>query len=218
MCFLSDDKLPPSVKRYARVKADPTKKVPKEELDNLPSLFINKELVKKICAQVKAQDGNVALASEQVARAIIHMASLGLTNRVISQNLGVSKRRVEITLESQSVRAEVERLQNLLFKRDYEEMFKRLVPTAVQNIFDLMVKKSNKESTRLEAAKYIVDRAIGKPKETVIQKTDLIAEVFQSLSHPKDKASQNQPIEAEFENVTNQEGPKDPLEEMLGSK
>lgn len=200
--------------RSTRISSDPGRKVPKEELDDLPSIFVDREKLKKISDEVSAKDqAMLPFTSDHVMRGVIHLAALSIPSPVIGRSLNIPVRRVNSILSSESVIREVERIQVEHYKRDADQMFKRLVPTAVQNIFDLMVKKSSKESTRLSAAQYIVDRALGKPKETIEQKTDMIAEVFSSLKRKEEP--QPDSIEVEFSDVIDDSCPLDPLEGLL---
>lgn len=203
------------MKSKTRIKADPARKVPKEDLMELPSIFVDRKQIEFITQEVLNQDEkNIPYASDHVLRGVIHLAALAIPDAVISRSLSIPLVRVRAILKSESVRQEVERIQIDHYTRDAQQMFKRLVPTAVQNIFDLMTKKVHKESTRLDAAKYIVDRALGKPKEHVEMKTDMLAEVFSAL-HKKDKPEQK-PIEVEFGNVDGEAVlAVDPLEDIL---
>jgi hypothetical protein len=195
------------------------RKGPRDHVFEAPSLFVDMAKVEKLCAD--AVEGKSrqfsANASPTVLRAIIHLAAIGWSDLAISKRLGLTKNWVEAITKGKSVAAEIERIQVENYRRDYKEMFEQLVPQAVQNIFDLMVKKSYKESVRLEAAKYIVDRALGKPKETIETKNDMISQVFQLLGKQNPDASQNQPIDAQFESIENKSTPKDSLEELFGS-
>lgn len=205
--------------RHHRVKADPHKAIPKEELEE-PIAFLDTERIHRIRDEVVGADATergLAFISDHVVRAVVHMAALGLADRVISKNLGIPMNRVKMILNSNSVKAEIERLQFDYFRKDAETMFKRLVPAAVQQIYKVMTKAATKDAQRLDASKYVVDRAFGKPKETIEQKTDILAQVYSALNNPEKFSSQSEPIDAEFESVEEnaEEQESDPLESIL---
>jgi len=204
-----------------RIKADPGKKVPKEGLEGLPSIFVDKALIQKIVDEVRdSKNGMSKYAHENILRAVIHLAALGIPNAQIARSLQIPVPSVARILKAESVSREVERIQIQHYNRDVETMFKRLVPTAVKTIFDKMTRKSVKDSTSLEAAKYVVDRAHGKPKETHAVQADMLAEVFRTLKNPpKNPASQTDILDAEFESVATTGGePTDPLDKIVGDK
>ncbi len=207
-----------------RVKSNPHKELPKKELEDEPIAFLDVDRINKIRSEVvnaDPEERGLAFVSDHVVRAMVHMAALGLADRVIAKNLGVPYQRVRMTLNSNSVKNEIERLQMDYFRKDSETMFKRLVPAAVQTIFGIMAKRASKDSNRLDAAKYLVDRALGKPKETIEQKTDILSQVYAAIQNPEKFASQSDPIDAEFESVEeiDSQAPSasatDPLEKLF---
>lgn len=201
-----------------RIDTDPGAPVPQEELDKIPSIFVDRTKLKALCDEVsKMDEKNLDYASEHVIRGVIHLAALSIPNKVISRSLHIPVTRVESIVNSSTASAEITRIQIDHYNRDADHMFKRLVPAAVQNIFEIMVERAGKTSVRLDAAKYITDRALGKPKEILETKNDMLAQVFGALQEKKNNASQEQPIEAEFESLTPDDSvKKDPLEEILG--
>jgi hypothetical protein len=204
-----------SIKSGQFTNSDPAQKVEKEELDHLPSIFVSRERIDAICDEIKkSDDRNLPYASDHVLRGVIHLAALSIPEPMISRSLMIPLGRVKSMLASISVKQEVERIQVEHYQRDAQKMFGRLVPAAVNNIFDLMANLSHKESTRLDAAKYIVDRALGKPKEQMEVKTDLLADVFSQL-HKKNQEAPKA-MEAEFTSVDDALEAKDPLEKLLG--
>lgn len=208
------------MRKTTKIKVDPAKKGPKQDLDYLPSLFVDADKIEKLCEEIREGDEKMLpYSSQQTLRAVIYLSSLGVPDKIIAGRLAMPPHRVSRMLNSDSVKLEVERLQIEHYKRDAKEMFDRILPSAVQTIFDLMTRKAYKEGTRLEAAKYLTDRALGKPKEVREEKVDMISEVFKNLYKPKDQNPlMNQPIEAEFEEVDTKSTEGDPLEQVLSDK
>jgi hypothetical protein len=200
-----------------RVKTDPTKKLPKEEIDDQVSIFVDSAKIEVISKEIVGRDPALTQdASQHTLRAVIHLAALGLSNRAIAKALKIPNTRIELMMGSISMKREVEILQRDYFDREADIMFKRLVPAAVQTIFDLMTAKKGKESVRLSAAQYITDRALGKPKEIIEQKTDLLKDVFSQLQN-RPKAANESPIDVQFESVGPENEKVDPLDAMLKS-
>ncbi len=200
-----------------KASADPGMKVPREDLENLPSIFVSREKIKAICDEVRKADvNNLPYASDHVLRGVIHLAALSIPAQIISKSLAIPLKRVNALIAAEAVKLEIERIQMDHYARDAQKMFSRLVPAAVNEIFDLMTNKAGKESTRLDASKYIVDRALGKPKEILEAKTDLLADVFSQL-HRK-QPEQPPTMEAEFSTVDEDLESKDPLEKLLSGK
>lgn len=182
------------------------------------SIFLDKEKLRQLKEEVHSADPkDKEQLNIQVLRAVIHMAALGIPNGVIAKSIGVPSRRVSTWMRSSSIQREVEKAQLQHFERDNESMFKRLVPTAVQTMFDLLVSAKTKDSVRTEIAKYMVDRAHGKPVERIESKTDLVGEVFAALQKGRNDASQNRPIEADFTevNTDSNSANSDPLADLL---
>lgn len=205
-------------KKHTIIEIDPNQKPPKSELDQLPSVFVDKRLMQKLIDEVAGSGHEMdKYASAHVIRGVVHLSALGIPPPVIAKSLMIPKTRVKQILGADSVKLEVERIQAQHYNRDCEQMFKRLVPSAVQTIVDIMTDGKSKESTKLDSAKYIVDRAHGKAVERTEIKTDLLADVYGRLSKPK-SASQNEPIDAEFESIGPSAEPKDDLEDLLGDK
>lgn len=203
--------------KSTRISAS-SKKTPDEEIESPNAVYLDKQKIEQLAKEISEIDRSLdAFASAHVMRGIIHLASLSVPIAVMSKSLCIPRTRLKQILESVSVQREVTRLQTELYARDHEMMFKRLVPAAVNAIHGLMTNKKSKDNTRLAAAEYIVDRALGKPKEIQEIKTDMLAQVFGALKKKpgEDGPSQDGYLDAEFEKVAET---KDPLEDLMGDK
>lgn len=180
------------------------------------------EQMKAEIAAFKDKDGK-AVPGEyaHVLRAICQMSAFNLSPQRIANNCGMPTERVKRVLMAPSVQREISRLQTELYSVDTAKMFKRMVPEAANTVFGLMG-HGDKDSVRVEAAKVILDRALGKPTQTIEQTTTLIKEVFSQLNGLKsDKAQATDaeivPMTPSIDSIEDRlpEGNLDPLEAIL---
>jgi hypothetical protein len=69
-----------------------------------------------------------------------------------------------------------------------DQIFTKILPEAVATTYSIMTSEKEKSTVRLEAAKQMIDRALGKPKEMIEQKTTIIADVFDEIKKAKENA------------------------------
>lgn len=147
---------------------------------------------------------------DRVTKMVIYYASLGFPDRVIAKELQIRPKQVHMILSSKSVQAELNRVNKSLIDSDITKVFQKILPEAIMTTYKLMSDEEEKGATRLDAAKHFMDRALGKPKETIENKTTLVSQVFDIINKNKTDAKESLPFEAEFEEVTQKD--EDPLE------
>lgn len=188
---MSDDDIP----EIPKVPKSVSFEIPKTPLSDLfddPKGLSRKDAAKNVAEKVKEFAKTSAVLSEKsdhTLRAVIHMAAFGTTAQSIARQLQIPKARVERVLESDTVKKEVYRLQTEIFEKDAHKIYLRMLPMATNVIMEIMTKKMYKESTRLDAAKYLTDRALGKPKEVVEQNTNMLADILGNLQKQAHAAS-----------------------------
>lgn len=145
----------------------------------------------------------------QYYRAIAHLKSTNADAVQISALLGVEIDEVNRVLGLRRIKDLIFEIQKKYANRDFQNLFKDLLPDAVDTVRTLMLDSGTKEGTRLSAAVAIMDRALGKPSQNVDIGSSMIRDLFAALDkHEKiriDKAIQiesksvnNEVVEGEF--------------------
>lgn len=151
-------------------------------------------------------------------RACIHFAALGYSQKDIAKHLGLSVGRVATIMQSRSCQDEIARLQDKFF--DPEKIFKQILPEAVNVTRRIMNKASARDSDKLTAASQIMDRALGKAKQTMEVQGSAIKDLLMQLDKTNNAAnSLTPPIDADFKEVTDkketQDKDQDPMDKWI---
>ena len=189
-----------------------------EPLDLEQQDFVVQQMQKELSAILDDTGKPLPKTEKHVLRAICQMAAFSLSNQRIANNIGLPRKRVDNILKSISVQREIQRLQTELYERDATKMFKRMLPHAANTIYGL-IDKADKDSTRVEAAKVILDRALGKPTQTIEQTTTLISDVLKKLNTVPSEVVNDAFIIPELKKpevkAPDPAAVKDPLEDIL---
>jgi len=181
-----------------------------------------------IADSVKAESEEVKSVvesqGEHVIRSVVHLAAFGVSVRQIGKSLGIPQTKVKLILKSITVQNEIYRIQEELYERDTKRMFMRMLPEAAAITYKMMKSKKTKDMTKLAAANMIMDRAIGKPTQHVVEEKSELKEVFAKLNervqNKEDRLNQAETvIETTGTKVEDKpkEPEKDPLDAMLDS-
>lgn len=134
-------------------------------------------------------------------RAIAHLKAGGADNAQISTLLGVAIEEVNKAVGLRHIKDLTFEIQKRANNRDYANLFKDMLPDAVEVTRDLMLSTATKEGTRLSAAVAIMDRALGKPQQNVDVGSSLIRDLFAALDrHEKGIVTEAIQIEAKAVN------------------
>lgn len=125
---------------------------------------------------------------EHFYRMVIYYASIGFNDTTIAKQLNCQVSTVRRALASRSIKSEVDRLSTEVIKKQMDQIFTKILPEAVATTYSIMTSEKEKSTVRLEAAKQMMDRALGKPREMIEQKTTIIADVFDELKKAKENA------------------------------
>lgn len=193
-----------------------------EPLDLEQSDWVVQEMQKELAGILDDNGKPLPNTERHVLRAICVMASFSLSPQRIGNNVGLPSRRISNILKSVSVQREIARLQTELYERDATKLFKRMMPHAANTIFGL-IDNAEKDSVRLEAAKSILDRALGKPTQEITQTTTLISDVLKKLNDVKvDKIEDavlipdvKEEQRSALSQLVSKEEASDPLEQIL---
>lgn len=126
-------------------------------------------------------------------KAMCHLAALGYNKSEIARNLGLNNSTVSVFLKATSVKKEIARIQTQFWSRDNKKLFQTMLPRAVTTVYNLMCSRKVKDQTRLDAAKTLLDRALGKPVQEIEHSGNLISQVLTEL----DKTQQATEIKSE---------------------
>lgn len=141
-------------------------------------------------------------------KAILYLAAMGQKPADISRQLGVTASRVSVLINSESGKKEIDRLQYELFIRDPQKMFLKILPDAVRTAQEVMGDFGQKGSVRADVAFRFMDRALGKPKETVQHEGGFsIRHLFEQLDQMKKGPT---PIPAASRTIEGSPGPETP--------
>lgn len=197
-----------------------TKKEEEEKLDLEQKDWVVEAMQKEL-AEILDDSGKPLPHQERhVLRAICQMAAFSMAPQKMANNIGLPTHRIKNILKSVSVQREISRLQTELYERDAVKMFKRMLPHAANTIYGL-IDNADKDSTRVEAAKVILDRALGKPTQTIEQTTTLIKDVLTRLNNTASTTIEDAQIVPDAAPDKEQKPMpasehSDPLEEILG--
>lgn len=111
-------------------------------------------------------------------------AAAGRSNNDIAEALGFTASRVSIIMSTTRMKRAVSDYR----RRDYEPSLQEniarmngLIPKAIDSIQEILENPQEKARTKLAAANELLNRAIGKPKETVEIRNNSIREIFEFL-------------------------------------
>lgn len=138
-------------------------------------------------------------------RVICYLKAIGFKNKDIKNTLHCTYAEIKRVCESESGKAEIERVQREIFVNEPQKMFEAILPEAIKVAVNAMMSKKVNTSIRVDAAFKFMDRALGKPTQTVEHKTNLVRELITKISNDPNAS---EPLDADFIVVQNEEGKK----------
>lgn len=146
---------------------------------------------------------------------ICYMLATGLTQTRIHAQLGISKKQVSDIANSIVAKDRISELQYEIFGKNAQKRFLSLTQKAIDTTVQVMDDKNQKGLTRLAAARDVLDRGHGKPKQSVEIRDNTISDLYNRLdeliaSVPK-KVEKSEDIEdAEYRDITDLNKEEDP--------
>lgn len=110
-----------------------------------------------------------------------HMAAAGKRPKDIADELGYSYQRVALLLNGERMKFRVKELQYQLFGKNQQRRFETLAAKAIDSLEEVVSDAKEKGTTRVMAAKEILDRAYGKPKQTIEHRDSKISSLYDKL-------------------------------------
>jgi hypothetical protein len=135
---------------------------------------------------------------------IIWMMAQGVPHKKIAAEVGISYQRIKAITGSKAIMNEVQKVQYKLYGENPQRRFAALLPKAISVAESIMDNEKAKDSTRLAAAETIMDRALGKPAQSVeVNHNTNIKLLFEMLDKKKNDqiAEKDDYSYIEFENV-----------------
>ena len=129
--------------------------------------------------------------SKPVHETIAFMLARGLTQTEIAAMLGMNDKEITLIANSDRMKFEVKTLTYKLFGKDVQKKFKDILPEAIEAAVDVMRDPKAKPAVKLGAAMNFMDRALGRPKQTMEVEGSLIRQLFEKL----DQKKSSEPIE-----------------------
>lgn len=135
------------------------------------------------------------------ARLICYLKAIGFKNKDIAAAIGGTSAEVLRVLKSESAQDEIERVQQQIFVAEPAKMFETILPSAVRIAVNAMMSRKTKTSVRVDAAFKFMDRALGKPTQTVEHNTNLVRELITKIA---DDNKTEPALDADFVVVQNE--------------
>jgi len=139
-------------------------------------------------------------------KVICYLKAIGFKNRDIQRTLNCSLGEVYKVIKSQSGQDEIERVQREIFVNEPAKMFDAILPEAIKVAVNAMMSKKVNTSIRVDAAFKFMDRALGKPSQTIEHKGNLVKELITKISNENNT---DQPLDADFFVVQTEEEKKE---------
>lgn len=149
---------------------------------------------------------------------IAMMAANGVQARKICEELGFTDMRMSIILNTTRMKKRIEELRKQFYGETVQSRFNIMIPKAVKVIDDILDNPQERSHTKLKAANELLNRAIGKPKETVEIRSTSAKDIFDYLDRKKKEniniissvqAAPKVSTSSEVINETHQQSPED---------
>ncbi len=100
-------------------------------------------------------------------RLVAYMAAWGARNTEIARALNLTESTVSLLLGDRDVAYAVKEIQDRSWEKHLKSRLESLVPEAIQTMVSIMRDEGSRAATRLDAARSILDRSLGKPLQQV---------------------------------------------------
>ncbi len=118
---------------------------------------------------------------------ICYMAAWGIDPNEISKQVGYSVPHIHRLIESDAGVAKMEEIQFKIFGADPKKWIEAILPKAIRTAQRLMEDPVVKPATRLDAAKYFMDRQLGKPLQKIENNDSTLRQLFDRMDAEKNK-------------------------------
>jgi predicted transcriptional regulator len=165
-----------------KIDKESDKKAVKDSLKNRLSRFDKNQVITPETEPLYDQSVKSAPYTVQ-QKAIVNLAAAGWSVKEIAKQLGCSDRIVKNVMKSPTGSLAIERIQQEIYIKEPQKIAQYMAPKAMKTLFDIMTSMKSKETSRVEAAKAVLDRAYGKPLQQIEQKGNTVADLFRELDN-----------------------------------
>lgn len=119
---------------------------------------------------------------------IAYLAAMGHKQKEIGETVGMTQPEISNLLQSDRMKFEIKRIVHKLFGKDAQKRFKEILPAAIDTAEELLMSPDTKPAIRASLAQDFMDRALGKPKQTIEHEGSAIRDLFNALDQRKNDA------------------------------
>ena len=167
-----DDKYVPTFIARAR---EPEPEVSEESLPEAPAHPLDRYLQPNSLHPTKPLDPRLKRVCQLFAK--------GLRNKDIAEQLNYTEGRISIIKHQPRVQREIAKLQDRLFERDTDDRIKSMLPDALDALEEILTDPNLEASKKENAAKWLLEKATGKPAQQVHTTGDFNISGFLDLIH-----------------------------------
>lgn len=117
---------------------------------------------------------------------IAYLAAKGFGTTEISNETGMSISRISTLLQSERMKFEIRAIQYKLFGKEPSKRFKEILPDAIDLAERVMKDPNVKPSLKLTAAMNFMDRALGKPKQSIEVEGSVLRQLYDKMDGKKE--------------------------------
>lgn len=119
---------------------------------------------------------------------LILLAAYGRTNNQIAEELGLTASRVSIILGKTEVKNKIREAQDKLFGQNVRRRIDSMLNKSLDVMDSVLENEQEKNSLKVDIAKYLLDQGIGKAKQDVKIEGNLLADLLHRLDTSRDAA------------------------------
>jgi hypothetical protein len=118
-------------------------------------------------------------------QAISYLTMEGWTNEEIASCLQVPIEVIRLKLTDERIQEKSRNLHYQIYSEDSKKRYQDMLPHAMRVIEDILKDPMAKPQLKIDAAREVTDRVLGKPKQTVEHEGSLIRAFLERLSSPE---------------------------------
>ncbi len=144
-----------------------------------------------------------------VHEAMIYAAASGATNKMIADEFGFTQHRMSIILNRPEIKKKIKAVQEVIWGGSAEKRFQNLLPKAITVAQDIIEDATEKRSLRADVAFKLMDRALGKPQQSISVEGNLLVDMIAKLDEQKSRDVSDTALASERD--------KDPVDEFVNN-
>lgn len=112
---------------------------------------------------------------------LVFLAASGKSNPEIAEILGIDRSTVRLKLQDSRMQFEVKHMRYKLYGSDHKKRFSEILPHAIDVTEQILKDPNAKQAVRFAAAQEVMDRTLGKPKQTIDHQGSLFRDLIEKL-------------------------------------